>query len=208
MRAASRDPLPWAVALVALCALVAMAAAQRFSASRGSGLDAPVNALPQAGLDFPQGGAPMGARAPDISSMSPADIEARLYDRIMQLDAEGKKDSAQFIALNMFIPHIRSMEPLNSHMRYDLGRVAEVTDAYDVATAQADTVLRENPTHLLGLVLAIRMARLTGDESKARGYEQRLVSAEVAELAKQFPEYEVHGPDIRNALLEARRVPR
>jgi len=204
----SRDPLPWAVALVALCALVAMAAAQRFSASRGSGLDAPVNALPQAGLDFPQGAPPMGGRAPDISNMSPADIEFALYSRIMELDAAGKKDSAQFIALNMFIPHIRSMEPLNVHMRYDLGRVAEVTDALNVAAAQADTVLRENPTHLLGLVLAIRMARLAGDEVKARGFEQRLIAAEALERAKQFPEYEAHKDDIQNALVEARRTPR
>jgi hypothetical protein len=197
------------VALVALCALVAMAAAQRFSASRGSGLDAPVNALPQAGLDFPQGGAPMGGgQAPDISRMTPDDIELALYNRIMTLDAEGKKDSAQFIALNMFIPHIRTMEPLNTHMRYDLGRVAEVTDALNVAAAQADTILRENPTHLLGLVLGIRMARLAGDEAKARSLEQRLIAAERAELAKDFPEYQGHKVDIENALAEARKAPR
>jgi hypothetical protein len=200
----SRDPLPWAVALVALCALIAMAAAQRFGAARGSGLNAPVNALPQAGLDFPSGGSPAGGRPPDISNLSPADIEARLYDRIMQLDAAGKGDSARFIAINMFIPHIRSMEPLNEHLRYDLGRVAEVTGAMDVAAAQADTVMRQNPNHLLGLVLAIRVARLAGDEARARSLEQRLVTNASTERAKGLPEYVDHAPDIENALTEAR----
>jgi hypothetical protein len=181
-----------------------MAAAQRFGAARGSGLNAPVNALPQAGLDFPAGGAPMGARPPDISTLTPADIQTRLYDRIMELNAVGQTDSARFIALNMFIPHIRTMEPLDAHLRYDLGRVAEVIGVMDVAAAQADTVLRQHPDHLLGLALAIRVAWLDGDEAKARTLERRLVSVAPRERAKGLPEYERHKDDIGNALTEAR----
>ena len=201
-----RDPLPWAVALIALCALIALVAGPRIGASRGSTLDAPITAIPQPGLDFP---APMGGsaggRAPDISSMSPEERANRLFNRIMQLDSEGKTDSVQFLALNMFIPQLRSMEPLDLHLRYDLGRVGIAAQTVDVATAQADTILRANPNHLLGLSLAVRAAQFRGDEAAARAFERRLLAAERGELAKNLPEYELHREEINLALADARR---
>ena len=153
-------------------------------------------------------GGASGGRAPDISSMSPEERANRLYDRIMQLDAEGKTDSVQFIALNMFIPQLRSMEPLSLHLRYDLGRVGVAAKTADVATAQADTILSRNPNHLLGLALAISAARFRGDETAAREYERQLLAVEEAERAKALPEYELHAEDIRLALNEARRTRR
>ena len=209
-----RDPLPWAVALIALCALIALVAGPRIAASRGSTLDAPITAIPQPGLDFPDpmGGGGAGAaaagRAPDISNMSPAERANRLYDRIMRLDGEGKVDSVQIIALNMFIPQLRSMEPLDLHLRYDLGRVGVAAQTADVATAQADTILRANPNHLLGLALAIRAARFRGDEPAAVEYERKLLAVEKAEFAKKLPEYELHKFDIDLAVDEARRKAR
>ena len=146
-----------------------------------------------------------GVRAPDISSMSPEERANRLYDRIMQLDGEGKTDSVQFIALNMFIPQLRSMEPLDLHLRFDLGRVGVAAQTADVATAQADTILRANPNHLLGLSLAILAAQFRGDDPAARAFERRLLAAEQAERAKNLPEYVLHKADIDLALAEARR---
>ena len=203
--AVGRDPLPWAVALIALCALIALVAAPRIGASRGSTLDAPITAIPQPGLDFPAPMGGRGGRAPDISAMSPEERANQLYDRIMQLDGEGKTDSVQFIALNMFIPQLRSMEPLDLHLRYDLGRVGVAAQAADVATAQADTILRESPNHLLGLALAIRAARFRGDETAAREFERRLLAVEQTERARNLPEYALHPEDIDLALAEARR---
>ena len=194
------------MALIALCALIALVAGPRIGASRGSTLDAPITAIPQPGLDFPSpmgGGA--GGRAPDISSMTPEERATRLYDRIMQLDGEGKTDSVQFLALNMFIPQLRSMEPLDLHLRYDLGRVGVAAQTADVATAQADTILQANPTHLLGLALAVRAALFRGDEAAARGFERRLLAAEQSELARNLPEYTQHKVDIDLALADARR---
>ncbi len=75
----------------------------------------------------------------------------------------------------------------------------------DVATAQADTILKTNPNHLLGLALAVRAAQFRGDEAAARGFERRLLAAESAERAKNLPEYELHKVDIDLALTEARR---
>jgi len=146
-----------------------------------------------------------GGRAPDISSMSPEERANRLYDRIMQLDGEGKTDSVQFIALNMFIPQLRSMEPLDLHLRYDLGRVGVAARTADVATAQADTILRESPNHLLGLALAVRAAQFRGDEPAARDFERRLLTAERSERARNLPEYTLHAADIDLAITDARR---
>jgi hypothetical protein len=145
-------------------------------------------------------------RAPDISSMSPEERANRLYDRIMSLHEQGKTDSVQFIALNMFIPQLRSMEPLTPHLRYDLGRVGEVAGTADVATAQADTILRQQPTHLLGLILASRAARMRGDETAARAFDRKALSVETSEKAKGLEEYAAHAEDITNALTEARRI--
>lgn len=199
-----RDSLPWAVALIALCALIALVAGQRFAASRGSSLDGPVNALPQAGLDFPAPGQ-AGGRAPDISRMSPRERATRLYDRIMALHEQGKTDSVQFMALNMFVPQLRSMEPLDAHLRYDLGRVGEVAGTVDVAMAQADTILASQPNHLLGLILASRAARMNGDEVAARAFDRRVIAAERSERARQLEEYTAHAADIDSGLAEARR---
>src|SRR6266550_425621 len=84
--------LPWAVAAIALLALLAMAAGKFFNASRGSSLDAPQNALPQAGLDDRgQAGSDNSAagteeiRGPDISSLSPQERADRLFNRVMLL---------------------------------------------------------------------------------------------------------------------------
>jgi hypothetical protein len=112
----------------------------------------------------------------------------------------------QFIAINMFIPQLRSMEPLDAHLRYDLGRVGEVAGTADVATAQADTILREQPNHLLGLILASRAARMRGDEAAALVFDRKALAVESAERAKQLEEYTAHDEDIKSALAEARRV--
>jgi hypothetical protein len=215
--------MPWAVAFVALLALAAMAAGRNVAAPRGSTLDAPLNALPQAALGEggapAPGGAPGGApaapfagagggagRAPDLSAMTPREIADRLFDRVMALSGAGKADSAQFFATMALQQYARMPElgvPLDADLRYDMGRIAEVAGQADVAAAQADTILRAEPTHLLGLVLAIKAAALQGDAAKAADARRRLAAAAPAERAKGREEYQRHGNDIDAALRQA-----
>jgi hypothetical protein len=220
---ARQAPLPWAIAFVSLLALFAFAASNNFGRARGGRLDAPLNALPQAGLgdqfaggpggaggaappNAPfaggaGGGAGGGARAVDLSSMTPREIADRLFDRIMAQVAAGKADSAQVFA-QMALQHYASMDK-DLDLRYDMGRVAEVTGSAEIARAQADTILREAPTHLLGLVLAAKAAALQGRMDDYRAYQQRLVAAAPAERAKKRDEYERHANDIDAALKTA-----
>jgi hypothetical protein len=122
----------------------------------------------------------------------------------MRLSSEGKTDSIRFFA-PMALSVYQSLGPLDADLRYDYGRVAEAAGAVEVARAQADTILRADSTHLLGLVLGVRAAQLRGDTVAVRTYSRRLIAAEPSESAKQLPEYQRHQGDILDALAEARR---
>jgi hypothetical protein len=201
------NSLPWIVAALAFLALFALAAGRGFNARRGSTVDGSVNALPQAGLDDrgpPADDQSAAVRAPDISSLSPQERADRLYNRVMLLATQGKIDSVQFFA-PMAIQSYLMLAPLNTDQRYDMGRIGEVAGAIPLAKAQADTILRENPNHLLGLILEARLATLSGDTAQLHSYERRLVAAEKPELAKKLDEYVRHQDDISSALSQARK---
>jgi hypothetical protein len=192
----SATAVPWAVAAIAMLALIALVAGQRFGGTRVP--------TPEA-TDVPfAGGAPGGARASDISNLSPRERADRLFDRMMRLSSEGKSDSVQFFA-PMALSVYQSLGTLDADVRYDYGRVAEVAGEAAIASAQADSILATDSNHLLGLVLAVRAAQLRGDSTAATGYRRRLLAAEPAESAKRLPEYERHQSDILEALAEARR---
>jgi hypothetical protein len=195
--------VPWAIAAVALLAALATLAGRGFNASRGSTLDAPQNALPQAGLDDRGQPGDANVRAPDISTLSPQERAERLYTRVMILNSEGKADSVQFFA-PMALTAYQMLEPLNADQRYDMGRIAEVAGQVDVARAEADTILRSAPTHLLGLILASRAAELLSQSAQKADFDRRLLAAEKSELATKKPEYDRHEDDIKRAVAEAR----
>ena len=198
--------LPWIVAAIALVVLLAFLAGNGFNSRRGSSLDAPQNALPQAGLDDRGAAAPPegAVRGPDISQLSPQERADRLFNRVMLLASQNKPDSVLFFA-PMAISAYQMLSPLNADQRYDLGRIAEVAGALPLARAQADTILVENPKHLLGLILASRIAALDKRAADQKAFDARLVAAYEAESARRLPEYDRHGDDIQNALTEARR---
>jgi hypothetical protein len=205
--ASPSTPLPWIVAAIALITLLAFLAGSAFNKRRGSSLDAPQNALPQAGLDDRgmSGPAPEGVvRGPDISQLSPQERADRLFNRVMVLAGEGKTDSVLFFA-PMAIEAYRMLAPLNADQRYDLGRIAEAAGAVPLAKAQADTILLENPRHLLGLILGARVASLEKRAAEAKALEARLIEAYPAETARKLPEYERHQADITAALSRARQ---
>jgi hypothetical protein len=146
---------------------------------------------------------PTGAGAVDISSMTPQERASRLFDRIMRLSEEGKRDSVELFA-SMAIPVYESLGPLVLDGRYDLGRIALVSDQLELARAQADSILQQAPDHLLGLILASAVARAQDQPSQRAEFDRRLLAAERGELAKDLPEYTRHRSDIDVALTAAR----
>jgi hypothetical protein len=191
------NALPWAVAGIALLALIALVAGQRFKRTSPTSADASSSAM----------STPQGVRAPDISSLTPAERAERLYDRIMGAAERGRVDSVRFF-MPMAMQAYQQLGTLSLDQRYDLGRLAEVAGDAPLASAQADTILREQPKHLLGHLLAARAARLRGDEPLARRHLAQLAAAESAERKKQLPEYLLHQTDIDLALQEWRQAGR
>jgi hypothetical protein len=184
-----------------------MAAGRGFNARRTSTVDGSQNALPQAGLDdrgTPSDDQSTAVRAPDISSLSPQERADRLYNRVMLLATQGKTDSVQFFA-PMALTAYQMLAPLNADQRYDMGRIGELAGALPMAKAQADSILRENPNHLLGLILEARLATLAGDTIKLHAYERRLIAAEKSEASSKREEYLRHRDDITTALQQAKK---
>ena len=185
---ARKDALPWAIAAVAMVFAVGLAASQRFRATEGGESAAPVT---MAGRGI--------VPAPDISSLTPAQRAERLYDRVMGAAERGRDDSVRFF-LPMAVGAYEALGALSIDQRYDLGRLAEVGGDSRIAAAQADTILRQHPQHLLGLILAANAARLRGDSAAARGFLTRLAQNEQRERRRELPEYLVHQNDIDIAL--------
>jgi hypothetical protein len=160
-------------------------------------------------LDGGAGGAPFAGgaggamRAPDISSMSPRERADRLYDRVMRLASEGKGDSASFFA-TMAAQAYEMVGPLDNDLKYDYGRMSEMAGNLPEAQRQADAILADNPDHLLGLILAARVAQLKNDAATEGRMYKKLLAVATVEQAKSIEEYARHQGDIDAALTEAR----
>ena len=185
---ASRSNLPWVFVALAVVTVGVIYAAQR------AGQSAPAPA---------QGPAPSGAAGVDIASMTPEERASRLFDRIMRLNEEGKRDSVELFA-SMAVPVYESLGPLDLDGRYDLGRIAQVSGQLDLAQAQADTILARAPSHLLGLILSAGIADARGNQAARSALERRLLDAESSQRALNLDEYTRHKSDIDAAIAAAR----
>jgi hypothetical protein len=193
--AAGRSAPPaWAIAATVLVVLVAFIAGQQFGVRSAQPAD-PSGAGLSADAPF-AGGA---VRAPDISNMTPEEAASRLFDRVMRYSSEGKADSARMFAPMAILAYER-IGPLDAHARYDIGTISAAIGDAPAAAAQADTVLRTQPNHLLALSLAARAAELRSDAAAAARFRARLVAAAPAERAKNLKEYGDHERDIDTAL--------
>ena len=189
--ASSDSRIPWIVGGVAFVALIALILVQRGSST---GNEAVASSLAT--------GAP-AMRGPDLSTMSPRERADRLFNRVMSYHERGVTDSVAFFA-DMGVRAYQMLPEIDADARYDMGRIAEVAGNPAIARAQADSILRDSPTHLLGLTLGARAARMTDDQSAARAYDRRLLAAEGTERRKALPEYERHARDIDDAIRAAR----
>ena len=199
--------MPWAVAAIALLALVALIAGQHFARSRTTAAQPTAVAEQDGASASPADGVPPSdrspARAPDISNLTPEEQAARLFNRVMTLFEQSDTARVQFLA-PMAVEAYQRLPKLTLDQRYHLGRIGAVTGVQQLASAEADTILKQRPTHLLGLVLAAQGARMRGDEATARGYDRRLLAALDSEEKAALPEYAQHANDITRAVESAR----
>lgn len=201
---------PWAVGGIALLAVIMLIVGQEAGARSAPQADPSVGAAPFAPF---AGGASNAVAscasgpAPDIGGMSAQEQAERLFDRVMQFNQQGRPDCVQAF-MPMALGAYKGLPNLDLGAHYDLGRLGEVGGDTVLARAEADTILKKSPTHLLGLVLAAEVAGLRHDPAAERRYYDRFLAAEPAERAKGLPEYVAHASDIAIAEGLARQTPK
>jgi hypothetical protein len=182
----------WTIAAAVVVVLIAFVAGQQLT---GKGAAEP--AAPMAGNTAPFAGG--GRASTDINNMSPEEAASRLFDRVMRYASEGKADSAAMFAPMAILAYER-IGPLDLHARYDIGAISVVTGDAVAAAAQADTILKAQPNHLLGLILAARAADAKKDAASAKRFRDRLTASATAERANGLREYTDHKQEIDDAL--------
>jgi len=182
--------LPWAVAGIALGALVAVVL-MRVGRSTGDG--APTAEPAGAPVAPMMGGG--GGMPPDISQMSPEERATRLYNRVMALHAAGKPDSADFF-LPMALQAYAMLPNLNVDARYHVG-VLELTGGDAAAAlAQADSIRQVAATHLFGFMLRARALEAKKDSRGALQAYRDFLKHEAGERARKLPEYDEHAKNL------------
>jgi len=182
--------IAWGIPIMAVAIVAGFLAGER-AGSRSPEAGA---ATPAAGADASRGG-PV-----DISAMSPEERASRLYDRVMRYGEQGRLDSARMFA-PMALQAYAALGTADLHMHYDVGMIWAVVGDSTRARSEAAAILDESPTHLLGLLLAMRSAATPAIRST---YRRRFLAASKTELAVPRPEYLEHQHDIDGALNAAR----
>lgn len=212
--ASAATVLPWGVAFVALLALVANFAGKNFGSAKGSAIGGSANSLATSAIDGPasaDAGAAAGpfagggaGPAPDISNMSANERAARLWTRAMAASENGQRDSASFFATMTVAAH-EMIPNLTPDERFHFGLAAEILSDTAAMRAQADTILQQRSTSLLGLILAAHAAKLRGDNAALKDYNARLLKSLDSERATGNVDYEQHSIAIDDAVAAARK---
>ncbi len=204
--AARPSMLPWAVAALALAALLAVVLIPRLG---GRGEQVAVAPPP-----FAQAPGGPGASAPagnpgavDLSSMTPREAADRLFNRVMTAASTGDTAQARQFA-PMAVMAYQRVDSLDADGRYHLAALHLVAGDYPAARAQADTLLAANPSHLFGLFTAAQAELGRGNQAAAKALYQRFLQSYDAEVAKKLPEYEEHAQGLPSMKEEAQRVVR
>ncbi|HEX7545717.1 MAG TPA: hypothetical protein VF368_03250 [Gemmatimonadaceae bacterium] len=178
---------PMSKMLAWIIPVIAVAILGGYLAGKSTGSREPTGAVAST-----PGGNDASFSAVDLASMSPQERASRLYDRVMRDGETGHVDSARIYA-PMALQAYAALGPPDAHSRYDVGMIWAVVGDSSKARAEATNILNERPTHLLGLLLAMRTA---ATPQLRATYERRFVAAAKTELPNAVPEYDEHRHDI------------
>jgi hypothetical protein len=127
----------------------------------------------------------------DLSQLTPRDAADRLFNRVMQANEMGIRDTAVMFA-TMAVQAYGMLDAIDDDARFHLGLIQLVAGNPDAALAQADTIAANTPTHLFAAMLRADAARAAGDSAAARRAEDTYLQNFDAELAAARPGYEHH----------------
>ncbi|MFW5952165.1 MAG: zinc ribbon domain-containing protein [Gemmatimonadota bacterium] len=130
--------------------------------------------------------------AEELAQMSPRDAADRLFNRAMTA-GETDAERAPFFA-QMGVEAYRRVPAaeVDADVRFHVGLLQLVRDDPAAARAEADTILGNEPGHLLGLYLALEAARAAGEEAGAAELEDRLREGVASTDLGSRQEYDAH----------------
>ena len=182
--------LPW---FIAGACILALAVTIIVATTRGAPAAGPAAVAP--------GG--LTGQAPDISNMTPREQADRLFNRVMQASTSGDSGQIAFFG-PMAVNAYGNITPLDADARLHLGMIQLVMGDANAALAQADTLQRENATHLFGPLLNIRAGEAANNQARVRQGNRDLLARWDSERAKNLTEYQQHDADLTAARTGAR----
>lgn len=175
------------IALIVLVAAVVSFGAT-FLASRFASDRTETASRPPENVAMP---AARSGQPPDLSTMTPREAADRLFNRVMTADERGDRAEATRFA-PMAIMAYQRVDRLDADAHYHLGLLNLVAGKLDEVGKQAAALKQVSPSHLLGLVLAIRLAEKTGDSNRLSEERARFLAAYDKEIMSNKAEYQAH----------------
>ncbi|MEQ1649235.1 MAG: zinc ribbon domain-containing protein [Hyphomicrobiaceae bacterium] len=127
----------------------------------------------------------------DLASMTPWEAADRLFNRVMAAEESGDAAQAKQFA-PMTLDAYRRVEALDGDAQYHIGLVGLVLGNLDAVRTQIKILEKETPNHLLGLDLAYKVARVSGDTALLPKILAQFSAAVATEQSTLRPEYEAH----------------
>jgi hypothetical protein len=195
--AAGTNKFPWIIAGASLAILVVALA---LPALRGS--DDPPQADDRVPLDQVSGAGATTPSGPGPLTGTPREQADRLFNRVMMEKEGGDTAQAKFF-VPMALQAYEMAGDLDADGYYHVSLLQTLGGNPQGALTAAEQILATSPNHLLALSSAAQAARATGDNTAARNYYQRFLSAYNAESKVAKPEYKDHGKMLPELKAEA-----
>ena len=178
------DARPWIIAGSTIAALVAVLLVR---------LTAPPSPAPNV---------PAPQATTDLASMSPRERADRLFNRVMAAAERGDSNEVNFFG-PMALQAYDLLGGLDNDARYHVGLMQLALRNTAGARAQADSIARQNPNHLLGSLLRAEIARSAGDTAGRNRALRDLLTRYDREMATGKEEYADHRTALEAARAEA-----
>jgi hypothetical protein len=151
------------------------------------------------------GGGAVPPATTDISNMTPRERADRLFNRVM--GAAERNDTAQIAFFApMAVQAYGLLDALDADARYHLGMIELIQGNSAAAAAQADTLTRAAPRHLLASLLRAEIGRRDNDQAgRDRAWRELLRNFD-QEIATGKSEYADHRTALDAAREEARKT--
>ncbi len=185
--------LPWILSFVALAAFSVIIAllVQRQAAPRIGDQVMTGGIGGEAGTT---GGMPTAA---ELEAMGPRAAADRLFERAMREHEGGDFErAARFLAMGLQAYESVPPGDLDADARFHMGILQLMSGDSVAARRTAEEILATEPDHLLGFILAARVADFRQDSADARKNRDRLRQVVERGGVPDRPEYEAHRPMI------------